>query len=160
MNNKPLPSEQAAARVRWLAPTTLGTLYCGLSALAYGLMGICQRQVATSCDPVVVNCVQASVSTTTFGAYLLFRSLRGQSDWPPLREMVALVGIGIVTQLGGVAYQWSIGIIGLAIANPLQMGGMLAGSAVLGFLLLGEEASWRCITAMADHFHQRGPVAL
>jgi drug/metabolite transporter (DMT)-like permease len=54
----------------------------------------------------------------------------------------------MVTQMGGVAYQWSIGIIGLAIANPLQMGIMLAGSAVLGFLVLGEKASWRCITAI------------
>ena len=95
-----------------------------------------------------MNFVQASVSTTIFRAYLLFRSLRGRSAWPPLRETVALLGIGIVTQLGGVAYQWSIGIIGLAIANPLQMGVMLAGSAALGFLLLGENASWRCIMAI------------
>jgi len=62
--------------------------------------------------------------------------------------MTALIGIGLVTQLGGVAYQWSIGVIGLAIANPLQMGVMLAGSAVLGFLLLGEKASRRCIAAI------------
>ncbi len=148
MNDNPLPATENAARIPGLAPTTRGTLYCGLSALAYGLMGICQRQVATSCDPVLVNCVQASVSTAIFGAYLLFRSLRGHSAWPPLAEMIALLGIGLVTQLGGVAYQWSIGIIGLAIANPLQMGVMLAGSAVLGFLMLGERASWRCITAI------------
>jgi len=55
MNRKPLPVEPIAPQVRWLTPSTLGTLYCGLSALAYGLMGICQRQVATSCDPVFVN---------------------------------------------------------------------------------------------------------
>ena len=127
MNGNPLLSEEAAPRAPWLAPTTRGTLYCGLSALAYGLMGICQRQVATSCDPVLVNCVQASVSTAIFGAYLLFRGLRGHSAWPPLSEMIALLAIGLVTQLGGVAYQWSIGVIGLAIANPLQMGVMLAG---------------------------------
>jgi hypothetical protein len=36
----------------------------------------------------------------------------------------------------------------LAIANPLQMGVMLAGSAVLGFLALGEKASWECIIAI------------
>ena len=148
MDSRPLPVEKADARVRWLVPSTRGTIYCGLSALAYGLMGICQRQVATSCDPVLVNCVQASVSTTIFGAYLLSRSLRGRSAWPPFRDMIALVGIGLVTQLGGVAYQWSIGMIGLAIANPLQMGVMLAGSAVLGFVLLGEKASWRCIAAV------------
>ena len=148
MNSQSPPSEQSARQTRWLTPTTLGTLYCGLSALAYGLMGICQRQVATSCDPVLVNWVQASVSTTIFGVYLLVRSLRGRSAWPPLTEMMALIGIGLVTQLGGVAYQWSIGVIGLAIANPLQMGVMLAGSATLGFLVLGEKASWRCITAI------------
>ena len=148
MNNNPLPSEEAATRIPWLAPTTRGTLYCGLSALAYGLMGICQRQVATSCDPVLVNWVQASVSTTIFGAYLLFLAFAADPPGRRFAEMIALLGIGLVTQLGGVAYQWSIGIIGLAIANPLQMGVMLAGSAVLGFLLLGEKASWRCIAAI------------
>ena len=127
---------------------TLGTVYCVLSAVFYTLMGICQRQLSKDCDPVWVNCVQASVSAVVFGVYLAFRSLRGQSAWPPLAVAAGLMVVGVVTQLGGASYVWSLGVIGLAIGNPLQMGVMLAAAALLGWLLLGERVSWRGLTAI------------
>ena len=131
-----------------LNPSTLGTIYCILSAVFYTLMGICQRELSENCDPVWVNCVQASVSTVVFGVYLTLRSVRGRSAWPPLGVAVGLMALGAVTQLGGTSYQWSLGMIGLSIGNPLQMGAMLAASAILGLLILGERVSWRGITAI------------
>ena len=107
-----------------------------LSAFFYTLMGICQRELSQDCDPVWVNCVQASVSTIVFGVYLAFRSIRGRSAWPPLAVAVGLMVLGAVTQLGGSSYQWSLGVIGLAIGNPLQMGTQLAAAALLGWLVL------------------------
>ncbi len=132
-----------------LNPTTLGTFYCILSAVFYTLMGICQRELSENCDPVWVNCVQASVSTVVFGIYLTFCSARGRSTCPPLGVAAGLMALGAITQLGGTSYQWSLGQIGLSIGNPLQMGVMLAAAAILGLLILGERVSWRGVTAIA-----------
>lgn len=131
-----------------MTPTNLGTFYCILSAVFYTLMGICQRELSGNCDPVWVNCVQASVSTVVFGIYLTFRSARGRSAWPPLGVALGLMALGAITQLGGTSYQWSLGKIGLSIGNPLQMGVMLAASAILGLLILGERVSWRAVAAI------------
>ncbi len=131
-----------------MTSTALGTLYCILSAVFYTLMGICQRELSENCDPVWVNCVQASVSTVVFGVYLTFRSVRGRPAWPPLGIAAILMALGAVTQLGGTSYQWSLGQIGLSVGNPLQMGVMLAASAILGLLILGEKVSWQAVVAI------------
>ena len=131
-----------------LDPSTLGTVYCVLSAVFYMLMEICRRELSENCDPIWVNCVQASVSTVVFGVYLSFRSIRGRPAWPPLAVAAGLMMLGIVTQLGGSSYQWSLGVIGLAIGNPLQMGVMLAAAALLGWVVLGERVSWCGMTAI------------
>lgn len=129
-------------------PSTLGITYCVLSAVFYALMGVCQRELSKDCDPVWVNCVQASVSTVVFGVYLTLRSIRGRSAWPPKAVALGLMALGVATQLGGSSYQWSLGVIGLAIGNALQMGVMLAAAALLGWLVLGERVSWRGMTAI------------
>ena len=135
---------------RWpVRASTLGTVYCVLSAVFYTLMGICQRELSTTADPVWVNCVQASVSTVVFGFYLSFCSLRGRSAWPTWGVALGLMALGVITQLGGSSYQWSLGVVGLAIGNPLQMGVMLAAAALLGWIVLGERVGWRAITAIA-----------
>ena len=51
------------------------------------------------------------------------------------------MALGVITQLGGSSYQWSLGVIGLAIGNPLQMGVMLAAAALLGWIVLGERVA-------------------
>jgi drug/metabolite transporter (DMT)-like permease len=142
-------AESAPPR-RWpVRASTLGMVYCILSAVFYTLMGICQRELSTTADPVWVNCVQASVSTVVFGLYLSFCSLRGRSAWPTWGVALGLMALGVITQLGGSSYQWSLGVVGLAIGNPLQMGAMLAAAAVLGWIVLGERVGWRAITAIA-----------
>ena len=131
-----------------VAPSTLGTIYCVVAALCYTLMGICLRELSENCDPVWVNCVQASVSTLVFGVYLVVTSIRGRSAWPPAAVAAALVMLGTVTQLGGASYLWSLSVIGLSVGNPLQMGIMLAASALLGLVVLGERISWRSVSAI------------
>ena len=107
--------------------------------------------LSTTADPVWVNCVQASVSTVVFGVYLSSASSRS-IGLASRRVALGLMALGIITQLGGSSYQWSLGVIGLAIGNPLQMGVMLAAAALLGWIVLGERVVWRAITAIAlDH---------
>jgi drug/metabolite transporter (DMT)-like permease len=56
--------------------------------------------------------------------------------------MAKLVVISVAVQLlGNGLFQWSLGILGLALAIPLTLGGVLVGSAVIGQLLLGERVS-------------------
>jgi len=131
-----------------LEPSRLGTFYCILSAGFYTLMGACQRELSENCDPVWVNCVQASVSTVVFGIYLTSMSVRGKPAWPTFAVAGSLMMLGIVTQLGGASYQWSLGVIGLAIGNPMQMGVMLVSAAILGWFILRERISWRAMTAI------------
>jgi len=143
------PTELRAERRSRLDPSTVGTYYCIASAVSYTMMGICMRSLSESCDPVWVNCVQASVGMTVMGAYLVATSARGRSYWPPLPVAAALILLGVVTQLGGSSYQWSLGRIGLAICLPLQMGTMLSGSALLGLMFLRERVSLRGLAAIA-----------
>jgi len=98
---------------------------------------------------VWINCVQASVATVVFGVYLTWRWLRGRSLWPTVPVVLILMALGALTQLGGTSYQWSIGVIGLAISNPLVMGVMLGAAALMGLVLLGEPVTRRAIVAMS-----------
>ena len=66
-----------------MIPSARGTIYCVFSAISYTMMGICQRELSEDCDPVWVNSVQALVSTTVFGIYLILTSVRGRSAWQP-----------------------------------------------------------------------------
>jgi len=132
-----------------MIPSARGTIYCVFSAISYTMMGICQRELSEDCDPVWVNSVQALVSTTVFGIYLILTSVRGRSAWPPLSVAAGLMILGVITQLGGSSYQWSLGIIGLAVGNSINMGVMLAASALLGLAILGERVSRRGIAAIA-----------
>ena len=50
--------------------------------------------------------------------------------------------------MGNVAFQWSLGIVGLAIAVPICLGSMLVSSPLLSRAVLGEVISSRTILAM------------
>jgi drug/metabolite transporter (DMT)-like permease len=111
------------------------------SAFFYALMGLCQRELSKGCDAVWVNCLQASVSVLVFGVFLTSRAWQGRSAWPSGKTMLGLMGLGMLTQLGGTSYQWSLGVLGLAVGIAIQMGVMLASAGVLGWALLGERIS-------------------
>jgi drug/metabolite transporter (DMT)-like permease len=127
----------------------LGTSYCVLSALGYVAFNICLRFVSDKQDPTWVNCVQASVGALVFGIYLAQQAVRGQRILPPRGELLALLAIGFVTQVGGVLTIWAMPIVGVGITGTLQMGVMLAASAILGRIVLAEEVSWRQMAAIA-----------
>jgi drug/metabolite transporter, DME family len=126
----------------------LGTTLCVLSAIAYTAYNVCLRDVSQQCDPAWINCVQASVSAAVFGLYLLWRAVRGLPALPPWRELLALLVVGLVTQLGGVLFVLGMSIVGVAVTATLQTGGMLAISAILGLLVLGERVSRLQISAI------------
>lgn len=124
-------------------------LFCVLSAIAYTAYNVCLRGVSELYDAAWINCVQASVGTTVFGVYLAWRAVCGRPALPPSKELLALVVIGLITQLGGVLFIWGMAVVGVAVAATLQMGVMLAASAVLGWMALRETVTPRQWGAIA-----------
>ena len=98
-----------------------------------------------------------------FQEYLLWRAAGGRPALPPWKELLALIALGLVTQLGGVLLVWSMGVVGVAITGTLQMGVMLAASAVLGRIVLGNGFPGDRLRRLHNHrlggvFQQGGPI--
>ena len=121
----------------------LGMLLCTFSAVAYTVFNVCLRAVSEQCDSTLVNSIQSSVSVAVFGVYLAWRAARGRRVLPPWNELVILLAIGLITQLGNILFIWAMSVVGVAVTATIQMGVTLAASAVLGLVMLGENVSAR-----------------
>lgn len=125
-----------------------GTL-CGLAAsLGYTGANICLRSVS-ACDPVWVSAVK-SLPTVLLAAPIVVWEFWGLSRRVlTVRAAVALGLAGLLGQLGGnVLFQWSLGVVGLALAVPLCLGGQIISSGLLGRAFLGESVTARCALAI------------
>jgi drug/metabolite transporter (DMT)-like permease len=131
-----------------LSPAATGTLYCVLAPGAYASYNICLRGVSGEQDSAWITCVQASVGVAVFGAYLGWQAVQRRPALPPWKETLSLLAIGLITQLGGVAMVWAMGIVGVGTTATLQMGVMLAFTAILGRIVLGEPVSRRQMIAI------------
>ena len=131
-----------------LQPSTRGTLYCLLAPLAYTAYNLCLRGVSDKHDSAWITCVQSSVGVAIFGGCLAWQAMQGRRALPPWRELISLLIIGLITQIGGVSMVWAMGVVGVGTTATLQMGVMLALSALLGLIVLGEPVSWRQAAAI------------
>lgn len=127
---------------------TFGTV-CGLiAAVGYSAANVGLRAVA-HCDPVWVSAVKAIPTVVLVAPWLVVRARRGLPVWPPWRMIVALSVAGLIGQIGGnVFFQWSLGIVGIALAVPLCLGGQIISSAIFGRIVLGEGITWRMAGAI------------
>ena len=126
------------------APSTLRTLcsagmiYGGVSAILYTITNICLRS-ATHLDAVWVSAVKAWPTVLMVAPILYFRWREGSRVFAGGRELWVLVGTAVVVQIfGNVAFQWALGVIGLAITVPLVLGTMLVAGALFGKIALNE----------------------
>ncbi|MHB8969828.1 MAG: EamA family transporter [Pirellulaceae bacterium] len=86
--------------------------------------------------------MKAIPTVAIFGPVLLFRLARRHESLPPPRQMVSLVGAAIVCQLlGNVVFQWSLGVVGMALAVPLTLGMMIVAGAIMGRVMLHESVT-------------------
>jgi drug/metabolite transporter (DMT)-like permease len=114
-----------------------------LAALGYTAANICLRAVS-HCDPVWVSAVKSVPTVVLAAPLLLLRARRGQGVWPHRRALVSLILAALAGQLiGNVVFQWSLGIVGLALAVPVCLVAQIAGSAVLGRIFLQESITPR-----------------
>lgn len=105
--------------------------------------------MATTCDPATVSFVKAIPIALAASVMVFANAARGRRVWPSVPWLVRLVLGAIFMQLAGnLAFQWSLGQIGLALTVPLCMGTLLIGSAVLGRIWLIEPISGRSLLAI------------
>ncbi len=130
-------------------PIIIGTL-CGLaSAVGYTAANSCLRAVS-DCDPVWVSFAKAFPTVALFGPILLVRMWKGQEQFPSWPQLRVLIFAAVICQLfGNVVFQWSLGVIGMALTVPLTLGTMIAGAAVMGRIWLHEPVTIAMAGSMA-----------
>jgi len=134
---------------RVLDPILVGTLFGVLSAVGYTAANVCLRAVATDHDPFWVSSVKPVPTILLAAPVVAWQAARGSRCWMSYRACLALAAAGLFGQLAGnVAFQWSLGVVGIAICVPVTLGTMMIGGAVLGRLCLGEPVTIRSALAM------------
>ncbi len=125
-----------------------GFIFACLAGLGYSTANIFLRMVSDQ-DPAWVSCVKAIPTLVFVIPWLLLRYQKGHRTPPSRRLILLMTAVSIVGHLAGnVVFQWSLGIIGLALAVPVTTGSMILASAVLGWWLLKEQVSNRTIVAI------------
>mgnify|MGYP006961788628 CR=1 FL=1 len=110
-----------------------GTL-CGLfSAVGYTAANACLRAVS-DCDPIWVSAMKAIPTLVMVGPWIAVQACRGRKILPEPHVLWLLAIGALIGQLiGNVVFQWSLGVIGLALAVPLTL---VAGRLVLAAAIL------------------------
>lgn len=143
-------AEAGTVRDRELRPPmgkVAGSLFGLASAVLYTLANIALRQCA-GLDPFLVSAVKAGPTVLVLGPFLGWMLARGEVVATGSRMVPRFIAAALVGQfVGAVAFQISLGMIGLAVAVPITLGMMIIGAAVLGRMILKEPV--RLGTAMA-----------
>ena len=126
----------------------IGTLCGAISAFGYSAANIFLRRLV-DCDPIWVSTVKATPTILLVIPWLVVRHRAGLAESRHRRSLLVLLVTGLAgSLLGNVAFQWSLGIVGLAVAVPVCFGSMLVSSPLLSRAVLGEVISRRTILAM------------
>ncbi len=116
----------------------VGTMLGLISAVGYTAANVCLR-ATTHCDPYWVSCMKAVPTVVLLGIWLIFRAARGQRVLPTPRILVVLLCSALFMQFAGnVLFQWTLGILGIAVTTPMTTGSMIVTGAFLGRVFLGE----------------------
>jgi drug/metabolite transporter (DMT)-like permease len=129
-------------------PLVFGTL-CGLlSAFAYTCANSFLRAV-DSYDPFWVSAVKALPTVIAMVPVMAAMRFKGERVWPAPKLMAMIAAGGLMGQIGGnVSFQWSLDKIGVALAVPLCLGGMILGAATLSRIFLREPITPRAALAL------------
>lgn len=135
------------------APTSrrgsrLGVVCGFLSVAGYTLANLGLRGTA-HCDPAWVSAIKAVPTLVIMAAWLAHLKRRGQRLWPDRAGWRWLIVGALAGQFGGNwAFQWSLGVVGLAYAVPLSTGTMILSGGILGRLLLHEPLTPRTLVSL------------
>lgn len=126
-----------------------GAMFGLLSSLGYTAANIGLRKVSYV-NPVWVALIKSVPTIALALPWMIFAIQRGRAQIPKRNVVLMLVGGGIAGQIGGnICFQWSLDIIGLALAVPLTTGSLIIAGAIMARILLGETISPRNLVANA-----------
>jgi drug/metabolite transporter (DMT)-like permease len=101
------------------------------------------------CDPFLVSAVKAFPATAILAVWLWVTARPGQPTFPSGRILVGLLLAGLLGQLAGnVLFQWSLGIVGIALTVPICMGSIISSGALMGRVYLNEGITWRTLLSI------------
>lgn len=84
------------------------------------------------------------------GVWLAGRAIAGTKDFPSRRILGVLCVSALFMHLAGnVMFQWSLEVVGIALAAPLTMGSIVVTGAVMGRMFLGERLTVRGLAAIS-----------
>ena len=91
------------------------------------------------CDPIWVSCLKAIPTIVLVLPFVVARWRSGRVLFPDRSILLLLAAAAVVGQLAGnVSFQWSLGIVGMAMSVPLTLGTLIFAGAIMGRLLLKE----------------------
>ena len=112
-----------------------------LAAVGYMLSNVCLRSLS-DLDPVWVSCMKAIPTVVCCAPLVGRRVWNGQTVFPSWHTLGLTLLAGVLGQLvGNVGFQWSLGVIGIALAVPINLGAMIVAGAILGQRLLGDRVT-------------------
>jgi DME family drug/metabolite transporter len=143
-----VPPLQPAPPAKRIDPHLAGTFFGLLSALSYTGANAFLRSVA-HCDPFWVSAMKALPTVVALAPLVAVIALRGQRLLPTPGSVIAIIAVGFLAQVGGNAsFQFSLGVIGVALAVPLTLGGMIVAAAALGRVFLHEPVTLKAALAL------------
>lgn len=122
---------------------------CGLAAAVLYTATNVALKASTGSDPLLVSAAKAWPTVLVCGPLLVLMTFRGQriaTSWHSFPML--LLGVLSGQLIGSVGFQISLEHIGLALAVPLNLGGLIIGSAWIGHWMLGEPVTPRTILAI------------
>ena len=143
--------DEAALHATHTRNVTVGTALALVSAVLYTATNMCLKAAADSnLDPYWIACLKAVPTLALTVALVGWDRSRGKRLGLTGRDWLALTLTGLIAHIGGnVAFQWGLGIVGLAAAVPLTFSMILVGGALMGRIWLGEGITTRSIVAIA-----------
>jgi DME family drug/metabolite transporter len=135
------PSDTTSGEAAATNTLFVGAIFGLLSSLGYTAANVGLREVSFV-NPVWVAFIKSLPTIALALPWMMFAIAKGRAKLPPARVLAMLVGGGIAGQIGGnICFQWSLDVIGLALAVPLTTGSLIVAGAIMARVLLGETMS-------------------
>lgn len=125
-----------------------GVLLGLFSAVGYTAANIFLR-AAADVDPVWVSFIKSLPTVVIFTPWVLWQLRQSHPMFPDRKAIGVLILAALIGHLAGnVVFQWSLGVIGIALAVPLTLGTIILGGTFWGTVGLKEPLSLTMAVAM------------
>lgn len=119
------------------------------AAVFYTATNIFLRSAA-DLDPWLVSAIKTVPTVLGAGSWMFVSAWQGWRVLPRPRQLVLVAAAGLFAHFAGnLCFQFSLGVVGIALAVPLSLGMLILGSALLGRIVLLEPLNTQTILAIS-----------